>query len=297
MLFALLLLPSLFASFVYATTPTTNPWQCLFDEFFYQELSCCLKVGGSNIGRSPAGAGCPNTWYWHSQKDCCVPSQPGYSLNPFCPSGYVWNKDLHYCQKPQPPARQPQCSGSEFWWENRGCCLPHNGPGLIPPTPPPNKQCPGSYYWHWGEGCCVPYHPSPPPPTCDIKWKWNPSSWCCEPGPPTPPPSQPSPHHNKRVQAIRKSHKRDQVRVGFCPSGFSGCPIRGRSGTVYSELECLDTTSELTSCGGCASVGRGVDCSKIPHALGSTCLGGQCKVDGCQAGFRVSNSSSACVPY
>jgi len=60
--------------------------------------------------------------------------------------------------------------------------------------------------------------------------------------------------------------------LDFCPTGFEECPIPGMAG----DFECLETLSELNSCGGCASTGAGVDCTKIAHVDDSTCYGGSC---------------------
>lgn len=41
--------------------------------------------------------------------------------------------------------------------------------------------------------------------------------------------------------------------------------------------ECIDTQSELESCGGCASSGEGVDCTTLPGVKSVTCRAGQCE--------------------
>jgi hypothetical protein len=64
------------------------------------------------------------------------------------------------------------------------------------------------------------------------------------------------------------------------------CPIAGsksfeefkQSKHQISELlsakggyECLDTQNDLESCGGCAAIGEGRDCTKITNAAGVGC--------------------------
>ncbi|GAA5974165.1 hypothetical protein JCM11641_003476 [Rhodosporidiobolus odoratus] len=68
----------------------------------------------------------------------------------------------------------------------------------------------------------------------------------------------------------------------LCPVGETACPIFPRMGTY----ECLDTTSELESCGGCISKGAGEDCTSIKGAQGVTCESGDCIVFTCQAGYK-----------
>ena len=132
------------------------------------------------------------------------------------------------------------------------------------------------------------------------------------------------PSYEKRdLHGIEKNTKRHKtlalrtskpVVLNFCPSGYQQCPVAGVSG----ESECLDTTSELTSCGGCTSAGAGTDCSKIPHVApdSSSCYGGFCSgtlvglckedasliligvslVFACEKGYKPSDDGRSCVP-
>ncbi|GAA5898559.1 hypothetical protein JCM8208_004697 [Rhodotorula glutinis] len=69
----------------------------------------------------------------------------------------------------------------------------------------------------------------------------------------------------------------------LCPVGEQACPIFPRMGTY----ECLDTRSELESCGGCTSKGHGEDCTAIRGAQGVTCESGACHVYTCQVGWAL----------
>ncbi|GAA5936814.1 hypothetical protein JCM3775_002714 [Rhodotorula graminis] len=69
----------------------------------------------------------------------------------------------------------------------------------------------------------------------------------------------------------------------LCPVGEQACPIFPRMGTY----ECLDTRSELESCGGCTSKGHGEDCTAIRGAQGVTCESGACHVYTCQVGWQL----------
>ena len=57
--------------------------------------------------------------------------------------------------------------------------------------------------------------------------------------------------------------------------GLNACPIIGASG-LTDDLECLDITHELESCGGCASIGQGQDCTSIKGAWNVGCEQGSC---------------------
>ncbi|KAI9611849.1 hypothetical protein KEM48_004356 [Puccinia striiformis f. sp. tritici PST-130] len=49
-----------------------------------------------------------------------------------------------------------------------------------------------------------------------------------------------------------------------CPTGLSACPISsGMTAKPSAGFECLDLQQEVTSCGGCASTGQGVDCTTM----------------------------------
>lgn len=57
--------------------------------------------------------------------------------------------------------------------------------------------------------------------------------------------------------------------------GLDACPIPGAHG-LTGDFECLDTTNELESCGGCASIGEGQDCTLIEGAWNVACEQGIC---------------------
>ncbi|GAA6029953.1 hypothetical protein JCM8097_009186 [Rhodosporidiobolus ruineniae] len=69
----------------------------------------------------------------------------------------------------------------------------------------------------------------------------------------------------------------------LCPIGETACPIFPRMGTY----ECIDTATQLDSCGGCLSKGDGEDCSMIKGAQGVTCESGGCFVYQCQPGYKL----------
>jgi len=180
------------------------------------------------------------------------------------------------------------CNNDEFWWKEKSCCLPYGGPSWQP-EPPPEKKCPHSE-WSWSDehDCCTPYYPAPPPPQCEKDWYWSSSDLCCTR-------QQPPPQSSiywKRAQAKRAA---DASRYAqFCPMGLTACPVAGASG-LSSDFECLDTANELESCGGCASIGKGQDCTAITGAWNVGCELGSCAVYTCAPGFKRSRNGKFCT--
>ena len=174
-------------------------------------------------------------------------------------------------------------------WGDKGCCLPKGGPSN-PPSPPTGTKCPkDTHYWRNDKDCCVPRQPEPKPPKCPTNWEWKQNQHKCKPcpTPPSPPKNHPSPKPNyqkKKDDDYKKDddHKNDDdhrngghkrstgTRVPRCPSGLEACPFAGH-------YECFDTATELESCGGCASLGKGQDCTKIEGAWNVACERGSCK--------------------
>jgi len=76
---------------------------------------------------------------------------------------------------------------------------------------------------------------------------------------------------------------------------LTACPIASASG-LSGDIECLDTTNELESCGGCASVGEGQDCTAIEGAWNVGCEKGRCAVYNCALGFKRSSDGTSCIP-
>ncbi|OCF54238.1 hypothetical protein L486_08151 [Kwoniella mangroviensis CBS 10435] len=86
-----------------------------------------------------------------------------------------------------------------------------------------------------------------------------------------------------------------------CPSQQIACPISPMSlaevQTVSADTpyECITPQEDLYSCGGCATLGTGQDCTAIPGVLSVSCAVGQCNVYSCKAGFTLS-SDGECLP-
>ncbi|WVQ70289.1 uncharacterized protein L199_008515 [Kwoniella botswanensis] len=102
----------------------------------------------------------------------------------------------------------------------------------------------------------------------------------------------------KRQQAKLRLSNRDEL----CPMGSTACLLDDSE----PSYECIDTTSELESCGGCIhssitplvdSPGGGVDCTSVPGTApnGVTCLEGRCIVYDCDHGYELKEGE--CVSW
>ncbi|TEB22507.1 hypothetical protein FA13DRAFT_1740900 [Coprinellus micaceus] len=85
----------------------------------------------------------------------------------------------------------------------------------------------------------------------------------------------------------------------LCPSRKTPCGIPNKG---FQAWECVDTESDLFSCGGCAMSGpfgqgmkRGRDCSTIEGTAAVRCEGGRCVVESCMGGYVPSKNVSACT--
>jgi len=320
-----LLLLAVALPFVLATSN-----QCSSSEFYYKDADCCTPQGGPPSPPSPpAGSDCPNNgpgWSWRSDKNCCVPHQPnppaptcksGWSYNSqklcceqnsppppsppaqSCQKGYSYNSSSKKCEPNTPPPSNPppsnpppstpgNCKSSEFYFPQKDCCLPSGGPPS-PPPPPAGNNCPSSgWSWNGDKGCCAPHQPNPPTPSCPGGWTWNSGDLKCYPTPPSPPTPPPA-HPSGKSNGYYKRHAKKSRTL--CPLGLEACPLPGLTAGDY---DCLDTTSELTSCGGCASNGRGQDCSALPGAWNVACEQAACKIYTCAQGFRLSLDGKSC---
>jgi hypothetical protein len=78
--------------------------------------------------------------------------------------------------------------------------------------------------------------------------------------------------------------------TAICASGMSACPVSGS----LKAVECLDLTTDAESCGGCASVGKGEDCTLIDGSKDVACVAGTCQVKSCDFGFELNVNGTGC---
>ncbi|KAA1472643.1 hypothetical protein DENSPDRAFT_193617 [Dentipellis sp. KUC8613] len=99
------------------------------------------------------------------------------------------------------------------------------------------------------------------------------------------------------------SSRRRRSNAPKCDAGKTICGVPG--GSHGRGWECIDTTSDLESCGGCAIASPfdsltsrakvGVDCSALPHVSSVSCKASACVVEACASGFEPSPAKDACI--
>ncbi|WWD04653.1 hypothetical protein V865_002724 [Kwoniella europaea PYCC6329] len=105
--------------------------------------------------------------------------------------------------------------------------------------------------------------------------------------------SSPSIVERRKRRLSERLKREEQTRLNrFCPAGLEACVIPG----LDDSFECIDTSSELESCGGClygstgnSNASTGIDCSTLPGASfgGTTCSAGRCEISACKEGYNL----------
>ncbi|KAK1925418.1 hypothetical protein DB88DRAFT_483850 [Papiliotrema laurentii] len=83
-----------------------------------------------------------------------------------------------------------------------------------------------------------------------------------------------------------------------CPAPAIACPtdpISPEAVSSSTEWECISPEEDLYSCGGCATLGTGMDCTTIPSVLSVSCQVGACQVHTCDVGFVPASDGLSCV--
>ncbi|KAJ7445276.1 hypothetical protein FB451DRAFT_1055731, partial [Mycena latifolia] len=92
------------------------------------------------------------------------------------------------------------------------------------------------------------------------------------------------------------------VRSGtICPAGTERCGVwRQWAQQSYGAYDCVDTRTDLESCGGCVNPlagdeAAGRDCTQIPGVSAVRCSAGECQVQSCREGWSVASDGHSCV--
>ncbi|TFK96491.1 hypothetical protein BDV98DRAFT_608239 [Pterulicium gracile] len=86
-------------------------------------------------------------------------------------------------------------------------------------------------------------------------------------------------------------------RDSACARGLTACGVLGGRRNAF---ECVDTVSDLESCGGCVvplaytAKSSGVDCSAISGVSDVSCVNSRCVVHRCRPGHRLAHDRSTC---
>ncbi|KZO92364.1 hypothetical protein CALVIDRAFT_557602 [Calocera viscosa TUFC12733] len=93
-----------------------------------------------------------------------------------------------------------------------------------------------------------------------------------------------------------------------CPSHLKACPVPAvdalppdardmmevpRAGGTMLHGECVDIMNDMDSCGGCSSVGEGVQCGEVEGVMETACVAGQCEIYTCRFGYSLSTIKHA----
>jgi len=112
---------------------------------------------------------------------------------------------------------------------------------------------------------------------CRQVWNW-----------PSPPDYAPKPS-----QYAGYRRQVDETKQQFCPNiQETACPISANA----AGHECIDTQTEITSCGGCESLNEGENCMAIEGADEVGCELGQCRVFSPLPGFQMNVSTGRPTP-
>lgn len=181
-------------------------------------------------------------------------SPTGSSTCQRCPEGQISTPGSTQCQPCQtgtvPDATQGTCSrtcpaGSIATSDRSGCeQCPAGTFQTSPPTGSPTcQQCPEGAISPSGSTQCQ---------ACKIGTAPDATQATCTP------------------TSTRQMSRRNKVPV--CPPGHAACPVGRRK-----QLECIDVSTHLTSCGGCPGSGEGEDCTEFDPIASASCVKGRCQ--------------------
>ncbi|KZO94798.1 hypothetical protein CALVIDRAFT_565208 [Calocera viscosa TUFC12733] len=94
-------------------------------------------------------------------------------------------------------------------------------------------------------------------------------------------------------------NKHDKRRAPECPLSHSLCGVQ--STWSRNTWECVDTQTDLWSCGGCTTgyldiPATGLDCTALDGVQDVSCARGKCKILSCSRGYAVAANGTSCIP-
>ncbi|WWD20612.1 hypothetical protein CI109_105088 [Kwoniella shandongensis] len=270
-----------------ATTPQRDSCSSS-GSFFTEYQGNPLCVSSSTRTPPPSDLTCPFNWGSHKTAKCCVPETEVSPCD--CGEGYTFNSNEKKCV-----ANHGGGCGQDQWYHDRSSSCCDNSWHWSPPTGPCPKgiTCPTDWFWHKDHQKCKPHHPRSPEPDCD---DWDQKNQCCGGGGSGPSQGVSGGSWKRNFKAREQIALFPQSNLDkmYCPSPLHACTVPTTTGGEWS-YECIDFETELESCGGCASTGEGVDCTKIPNVLGVGCESGVCAVYTCEAGFAANGTECVAI--
>lgn len=227
---------------------------------------------GACVARCTAG----NTWYPEASK-CCPSFQTLVKGVCSCPAGKVLNGAKTGCVD--------QCTDQQKFVPESNTCAPKCGSNYSwssSKTNPAGLCCTGGTICHT-KVCCLPTQTESEGHCCPLGHTWRNNACQAPSGVATATAKSRRRSHNQRT--LTKSDKtRLRIDEKLCPKNLSACPIDASDKSSY---ECLDSFTDISSCGGCASLGEGQDCTAIKGAKWMGCEQGSCVVYSCRPGFKL----------
>jgi len=84
-----------------------------------------------------------------------------------------------------------------------------------------------------------------------------------------------------------------------CEGRLTACAVPSSQFFNGDNFECIDTQSDIESCGACAfplpGQPFGVDCTALPGTAEVGCVQGSCNISACLHGYELSEDGRACV--
>ena len=222
---------------------------------------------------------CPTGQTWMGNSKCCPSYQSLVNGQCVCADPTMVDDPANNCCK-------TRCTTAQNWDGNK--CVPKCSTGFTWSSSylNPTGLCCTTGTTCRNKVCCKPEEEEMGPGKCCPKGNtWNTALNKCQ-GPSGVPTAAPKVRRSKLP--VRKLALDEKTRLRMdeklCPKDFSACPIDNSGSGSY---ECLDSFTDITSCGGCASVGEGQDCTAIKGAKWMGCDAGSCVVYSCRKGFKL----------
>ncbi|WVR09340.1 hypothetical protein IAU60_006406 [Kwoniella sp. DSM 27419] len=255
---------------------------------------CCGSVGCSNrngqcfpvftcgSGQEYKDTQCCKTYQVESNGKCGCPwgqEDTGSACQPKCAHGQEYDDKTKKCVQ--------KCDTANGWTHQK---CKNNGPTL----------CCQRGWTAYNTACCAPGKAEVDSTgvccTANVGAKVQ-NGQCIEP---TSGPKHPHSRRSAGAQIQLTSSTAQPIPYGLeanvdgalCPRMLAACPIDPAA--IEGEYECLDPMAEIQSCGGCATLGTGRDCTAIPGARWMGCNAGQCEVYSCRKGWKLRPDGSAC---
>ncbi|KAG7532143.1 hypothetical protein FFLO_03771 [Filobasidium floriforme] len=238
-------------------------------------LCCATTCRGTSNGQCYGSGSCTNGKVL-SNELCCQSGWTGYDTV-CCPSGQILNSAKTGCIA--------QCTTQQKFVPESGTCQPKCGSGFTwssSSTNPDGLCCTGGRVCNT-KVCCLTTEIESEGHCCPKGYTWRNNACQAPSGVPTAPKSRRRALNNNKRHLSLAEKSRLRIDEKLCPKTMSACPI----GKESSSYECLDTFTDISSCGGCASVGEGQDCTAIKGAKWMGCEQGSCVVYSCRPGFKL----------